>query len=89
VRKKNNVHENLQNFLQLDQNFPNLLTIRKIAKTLDEMAKNEELMEGILAAVDEADGGGDYVQDQDDQRLGTIGEEEGQKDEASAQGTVP
>jgi hypothetical protein len=53
------------------------------------MAKNEELMEGILAAVDEAEGGGDYVQEQDDQRLGTIGEEEGQKDEASAQGTVP
>jgi len=61
-----------------------LLTIRKIAKTLDEMAKNEELMEGILAAVDEADGGADYPQEGEEQRLGTIGEEEGQKDEASA-----
>jgi hypothetical protein len=56
VRKKSTSYENLANFLQLDANFPHLLTIRKIAKTLDEMAKNEELMEGILAAVDEADG---------------------------------
>jgi len=48
------------------------------------MAKNEELMEGILAAVDEADGGADYPQEGEEQRLGTIGEEEGQKDEASA-----
>lgn len=71
VRKKNTTHPNLQKFLQLDQGFPDLLTIRKIAKTLDEMAKNEELMEGILAAVDEADGG----QDPEEERLGTIGEE--------------
>lgn len=74
VRKKNTSHDNLQNFLRLDANFPDLLTIRKIAKTLDEMAQNEELMEGILAAVDEADaaGGGEEIMDVDEQRDGGI-----------------
>lgn len=56
------------------------------------MAKNEELMEGILAAVEEADGpageqeGNEYGQDN---RLGTIGEEaDAQKEQTSAAGTV-
>lgn len=29
--------------------------VKKIAKTLDEMAKNEELMAGIMAAAEEGD----------------------------------
>lgn len=53
VRKSNKDHENLTKFLQLDPNYPNLLMLKKIAKTLDEMAKNEELMAGILAAAEE------------------------------------
>jgi hypothetical protein len=80
VRKKNTIHDNLMKFLQLDSSFPNLLTIRKIAKSLDEMAKNEELMEGILAAVDEADDGADNgaggEEGGEGQRLNTIGEEQ-------------
>ena len=44
IRKKNNEHDNLKKFLQLDPNYPNLLMLKKIAKSLDEMAKNEELM---------------------------------------------
>ena len=38
------------------------------------MAQNEELMEGILAAVDEADaaGGGGEIMDVDEQRDGGI-----------------
>jgi hypothetical protein len=35
-------------FLCLDSNYPQLLMLKKIAKALDEMAKNEELMAGIL-----------------------------------------
>lgn len=50
VRKNPAPHENLQKFLQLDPNYPHLIMIKKVAKALDEMAKNEELMEGILAA---------------------------------------
>ena len=34
--------------------------LKKIAKTLDEMAKNEELMSGILAAAEEDAGAPDY-----------------------------
>jgi hypothetical protein len=59
VRKNPAAHENLQKFLQLDPNYPHLIMIKKVAKALDEMAKNEELMEGILAAaVGEGDEGG-------------------------------
>lgn len=50
VRKNPNAHDNLQKFLQLDPNYPHLIMLKKVAKALDEMAKNEELMEGILAA---------------------------------------
>jgi hypothetical protein len=65
--------------------------LKKVAKALDEMAKNEELMEGILAAAvgaemeDEMDGdegrvGGGEIEQPDqedggDERLGTIGED--------------
>jgi hypothetical protein len=48
VRKKNTPHENLQKFLSLDPNYTQLLMLKKIAKALDEMAKNEELMAGIM-----------------------------------------
>jgi hypothetical protein len=33
--------------------------LKKVAKTLDEMAKNEELMAGILAAAEDDNGGED------------------------------
>jgi hypothetical protein len=59
--------------------------LKKVAKALDEMAKNEELMEGILAAAVGMDdpeedrvGGGMIEQPEDeegDERLGTIGED--------------
>eukprot|EP00347_Sterkiella_histriomuscorum_P007882 403347201 len=52
VRKRQIQHENLQKFLSLDPNYPQLLMLKKIAKSLDEMAKNEELMAGILDQVD-------------------------------------
>jgi hypothetical protein len=47
--------------------------IKKVAKALDEMAKNEELMEGIMAAAVGADeleggvGGGEIEQPGDDE----------------------
>jgi hypothetical protein len=54
--------------------------IKKVAKALDEMAKNEELMEGILAAAVGMDedgrvGGGEIEQPEGEERLGTIGED--------------
>ncbi len=69
VRKKDNTHDNLSKFLSLDPNYPNLLMVKKIAKTLDEMAKNEELMSGIMAAAEDVEG------DEGEERLGTIGED--------------
>ena len=44
-------------FLSLDPNYPSLIMLQKVAKALDEMAKNEELMAGILAAAEEDIGG--------------------------------
>jgi len=55
VRKSSKEHDNLTKFLQLDPNYPNLLMLKKIAKTLDEMAKNEELMAGIFGGMDDDD----------------------------------
>lgn len=85
VRKNPAAHDNLQRFLQLDPNYPHLIMIKKVAKALDEMAKNEELMEGILAAAVGMDedgrvGGGeiehpDEGREGDGERLGTIGED--------------
>lgn len=74
VRKNATAHENLQRFLQLDPNYPHLIMLKKVAKALDEMAKNEELMEGILAAAVGEDVGGGEIE-QPDERLGTIGED--------------
>lgn len=39
----------------MDPNFPHLLMLKKIAKALDEMSKNEELMGEIMAAAGEED----------------------------------
>jgi hypothetical protein len=70
VRKKAQAHDNLQKFLQLDPNYPHLIMVKKIARALDEMAKNEELMEGILAA---AMGDMDYAEGDDGRRDGRVG----------------
>lgn len=83
VRKRDNELDNLKKFLQLDNNYPNLLMLKKVAKALDEMAKNEELMGGILAAA-EQDLAAEEDQDEEDNlqekggaiRLNTIGEDE-------------
>lgn len=50
VRKKNNEIDNLKTFLQIDPNYHNLLMVKKLTKALDEMTKNEELMNQLLAA---------------------------------------
>lgn len=93
VRKKANEHENLKKFLQLDANYPHLLMLKKIAKALDEMAKNEELMSGIMAAAEDdqdVNAGEGYVEDMDGQkiRLNTIGED-GEEDRHFETNKVP
>ena len=47
IRKKNNEHENLKVFLQLSASFPDLLVLKTIRKTLEQMAENEDFMEAI------------------------------------------
>ena len=47
IRKKNNVHENLKTFLQLSPSFPDLIVLKSIKKTLEQMAENEEFMDAI------------------------------------------
>ena len=40
----------MQKLLQLDPNYPTLILVKRLSKALDEIAKNEELMDGIMAA---------------------------------------
>jgi len=76
VRKKDNEHDNLKKFLQLDPNYPSLLMFKKIIKALDEMAKNEDLMAEIqAAAMDDLTGADGLPEGEDRERLGTIGED--------------
>ena len=37
----------MKEFLQLSPNFPDLLVLKNIRKTLEQMAENEEFMEAI------------------------------------------
>ena len=72
MRKSSLPHVELQKLLQLDPNYPELILVKRLAKAIDEIAKNEELMEGIMAAA--ADG--EEEQYEDEGRLVTIGEED-------------
>lgn len=47
IRKKDTVHPNLKEFLQLSPSFPDLLVLKSIRKTLEQMAENDEFMEAI------------------------------------------
>ena len=88
VRKSADPHVALQKILQLDPNYPDLILVKRLSKALDEIAKNEELMEGIMAAAadnEETNINGERQlaideEDEDDPntngRLKTIGEED-------------
>ena len=70
VRKNPKAHPQLRKILQLDPNYPELILVKKLSKAIEEIAKNEELMEGIMAAAE------DGAADDDGGRLVTIGEED-------------
>lgn len=47
IRKKDTEHANLKEFLQLSPQYPDLLVLKNIRKTLEQMAENDEFMEAI------------------------------------------
>ena len=47
IRKKDTEHENLRDFLMLSPQFKDLLVLKNIKHTLEQMAENEEFMEAI------------------------------------------
>ena len=47
IRSKAKEHPNLKEFLQLSPNFPDLIVVKNIKKTLEQMAENEAFMEAI------------------------------------------
>ena len=47
IRKKDTEHLNLKEFLQLSPSFADLLVLKSIRKTLEQMAENDEFMEAI------------------------------------------
>ena len=47
IRSKDTEHENLRQFLQLNDENPNLLLLKNIKKTLEQMAENEPFMQAI------------------------------------------
>ena len=77
VRKSAKPHLELSKLLQLDPNYPDFILVKRLSKAIDEIAKNEELMEGIMAAAgaDENNIENDE-EEQEDDRLVTIGEED-------------
>ncbi len=56
VRKSSAPHPELQRVLQLDPNYPDLILVKRLSKAIDEIAKNEEIMQGIMAAAQEGNG---------------------------------
>lgn len=58
-------HENLQEFLHLSSQFPDLVVVKLIRKTLEQMADNEQFMDAIRQDLDQirySENGG-YPQD--------------------------
>ena len=47
IRKKDKEHANLREFLQLNADNPNLLLLKNIRKTLEQMSENEAFMAAI------------------------------------------
>jgi len=47
IRKKATEHDNLKDFLMLSPAFPDLLVLKSIKRTLEQMAENEEFMDAI------------------------------------------
>jgi hypothetical protein len=47
IRKKETEHENLREFLQLSPQFPDVIVLKSVRRTLEQMAENEEFMEAI------------------------------------------
>jgi len=47
IRKKDASHDNLQDFLKLSPSFPDLIVLKSIKRTLEQMAENEEFMDAI------------------------------------------
>ena len=47
IRSKAKEHPNLKEFLQLSPNFPDLIVVKNIKKTLEQMAENEAFMDAI------------------------------------------
>lgn len=61
IRKKDTEHENLRQFLMLSPAFKDLLVLKSIKRTLEQMAENEEFMDAIREDLIQAeDGEQDY-----------------------------
>lgn len=58
IRKKATEHDNLKEFLHLSDKHPDLIVLKSVRKTLEQMAENEDFMEAIredLMAAQEAE----------------------------------
>jgi len=47
IRKKDTEHVNLREFLQLRPAYPDLIVLKNIKRTLEQMADNEQFMDAI------------------------------------------
>ena len=47
IRKKADEHANLREFLQLSAQHPDVIVLKSVRRTLEQMAENEEFMEAI------------------------------------------
>lgn len=74
IRSKATEHQNLKEFLQLSAQHPDLLALKSVKKTLEQMAENEDFMDAIREDIMAA-------QEADPNNMGHYGEEDGYSDE--------
>ena len=101
IRSKANEHENLREFLQLNAENPNLLLLKNVRKTLEQMSENEAFMAAIqedvlmgeeaeeeaagIDAVDDSDD--DYSRDED--KMDTVNEAGNETNQNTTEGKQP
>ena len=101
IRSKANEHENLREFLQLNAENPNLLLLKNVRKTLEQMSENEAFMAAIQEDVlmgeeaEEAAAGIDAVDDSDDDysrdedKMDTVNEAGNETNQNTTEGKQP
>ena len=102
IRSKANEHENLREFLQLNAENPNLLLLKNVRKTLEQMSENEAFMAAIqedvlmgeeaeeeAAGIDAVDDSEDDDYSRDEDKMDTVNEAGNETNQNTTEGKQP